>query len=114
LPFGGVTINESTDWKPVWSLPFYIYVMVVTGGMATAPNIYYSIKTYKQFEHDILKKRWKYYIIGTCGFYFITYGTFTSNTINIQEIRDAWTIISLSVVLWVYLVYFGVGRQIKH
>lgn len=113
LPFGGVTINESTGWRPVWSLFFLAYVLAVSCVMAIVPTIYYSLKVYNKFEDITLKKRWKYYIIGTCGFFFITIGTFISNTINRDEIRLLWGIISLSVFLWAYLLYYGVGRQIK-
>ncbi|TFF90021.1 MAG: hypothetical protein EU548_05160, partial [Promethearchaeota archaeon] len=44
-PFGGgVTINESTDWKPVWNFPIFIYLTLVITICAVIPIIITSIR----------------------------------------------------------------------
>ena len=44
LPFGGITINESTNWKPVFNLPFFIYLMVIITVMGVIPALFTSYK----------------------------------------------------------------------
>ncbi len=110
----GVTINASTDWKPVWSVPYFIYTVTIFTIMAIGPGLYYSVQIYKQFEDEKLKKKWGYFIIGLCGLYALSYGTFISNTLNIQTFRTIWAIISLVLItIPPYLVYYGVGKELE-
>ncbi|MBD3255517.1 MAG: hypothetical protein GF383_10510 [Candidatus Lokiarchaeota archaeon] len=110
---GGVTINASTDWKPVWSWPFFIYVLVLTGGITLAPILFYSTKIYHKLQEEKIKKKWKYYVIGILGIFIFTYGTLLSNTINIQTFRTVWSFIALFLVIVApYMIYYGVGKQI--
>jgi len=110
----GVTINASTNWKPVWSVPYYIYTIIILTVGAIVPGLYYSTQIYKKFEDKILKKKWQYFILGLCGLYVLVYGSLTSNTLNREEIRTIWSIISLILVIFPpYLIYYGVGKQIE-
>jgi len=108
----GVVINKSTDWKPVWSWPYFIYVIaVVTFGFLT--SFYFSVKIYKLFEDEQIRKKWRYFLIGLIGLYIFATGTLLSNTLNIQTIRNIWSVISFAlVIISPYSVYKGVGKQI--
>ena len=109
----GVTINASTDWKPVWSWMLFIYVIVVIT-LGFIPCYYISIKIYKEFADDQLKKKWKLFILGLVGLHAFTFGTLLSNTLNIQTFRSIWSLISLVlVIISPYLMYYGVGKQIR-
>ena len=111
---GGVTINASTGWKPVWSVPLFIYVIIVMNGMAGIPGFVIAGLIYKKFEDEQLKKKWKYFLIGLAGIFIFADGTILSNTLNIQDFRTVWSLISLGLsTISPYLMYFGVGREIE-
>jgi hypothetical protein len=112
-PFGeGITINESTDWRPVMRLPLFIYVMVFITVCAIIPILITSYQIYHQFEDDDLKKRWAYFIIGVLGLIIFLYSIFINNFINNPTLRVIFSIYALSVVIWLFLIYYGIGRQI--
>lgn len=108
----GVVINASTDWKPVWSWPYFIYVIaVVTFGFLT--SFYFAFKIYKRFEDEQIRNKWRYFLIGLIGLYIFAFGTVFSNTLNIQTFRNIWGIISFAlVIISPYSIYKGVGKQI--
>ena len=113
LPFGGVIINESTGWKPVWSLIFFLYVIIVVSIVAMIPTIYTSLKIYSGFESKDIRKRWILYFVGMCGFFSYMYGAFYINYLNDPSIRLIFSIYGITVFLWAYLVYYGVGKQLS-
>ena len=49
FPGYGVTINVGTNWTPVWSIPFFTYVVIILTSFATIPAFYFSIKIYQKF-----------------------------------------------------------------
>jgi len=108
---GGITINETTGWKPEWSLPFLIYSFIICS-LVIAPTIFYSIKLYIKFEHEELKKKWKYFLIGIFSYYFVYYGTSISNTLADPTFRMIWSILSLPSLISLYFVYHGVVKQL--
>lgn len=110
----GVTINESTNWRPVWSVPFLIYVLIVISALGLIPTVYFGYEIFKRFEDKELKNKWKFFVIGIIGVYVFTFGTFISNTLNIDSVRTIWSIISLGLnIVYPYFIYHGVGRQLK-
>ncbi len=113
LPLGGMTINETTNYRAVWSLPYYLYVIIVISIGGVIPTLITSVIIYIQFTDVDLKKRWKYFIIGTSGLYIYMYGAFTTNLLNIELLRLIWSVVSLSIVIFIYLMYYGVGRQLE-
>ncbi len=114
VPGAGVDLNPSTDWKPVWNLPIYIYTLIIMSACAVIPSIYLSFKISSKFEDPILKKKWNYFILGMIFLYFFPYGVFTSNFLNIGIIRTIIGFVCLILaILGAYLIYYGVGRQIE-
>jgi len=113
IPGAGVDLNPSTEWKPVWNLPIYIYAMIVLT-IAVVPSIYLSIKISNQFEDKKLKRKWNFFILGMIFLYFFPYAIFTSNFLNISSIRTIIGLICLVLaILGGYFIYYGVGRQIE-
>ncbi|MFW9875985.1 MAG: hypothetical protein ACFFG0_23025 [Candidatus Thorarchaeota archaeon] len=108
----GIKIDQSTDWKPDWSWMFLIYSILICSGMVIFPISYYSLKIYKKLENVQLKKKWKYFLIGVSAYFFLYYGTSLSNTLNQDSFRLIWSIISLPTLIALYLIYYGVGRQL--
>ena len=113
LPIGGITINASTNWKPVWSLPTYIYVISIITIFIVIPLLITSVRVYQQFDSVELKKRWKYFIVGAFGLLIYMIGAFTSNMLNIPLVRTFYSILGLSIVIFVSLMYYGVGKSLE-
>jgi len=109
----GIVINESTTWKPNWSWIFFIYSIVVCSSFAIIPTTYYSIRIYRKFENEYLKKKWKYFFIGVFAYFFLYYGTSFSNTLNDDTFRFIWSLLSLPTLISLYWIYHGVGRQLE-
>jgi hypothetical protein len=109
----GIQINQSTNWKPSWSWSFFIYSIILCSTVLIIPTSYYSVRIYSKFENQHLKKKWKYYLIGVLGYFFLYYGTSFSNTLNNDSFRLIWSIISLPTLISLFLIYYGVGRQVE-
>ena len=109
----GIQINQSTNWKPNWSWSFFLYSVIVCSAILIIPTSYYSLKIYSKIENQHLKKKWKYFLIGELGYFFLFYGTTFSNTLNSDSFRFIWSIFSLPTIISLFLIYYGVGRQLE-
>ncbi|MBA7566290.1 hypothetical protein ES708_07981 [subsurface metagenome] len=111
FPGFGVTFNE--NWSPIWSFPFFLYVVVIET-IGLFPALYLSFQIYKKFEDEVIKKKWKFFIFGLCSILIFLYGIFISNTLNIDIFRTLIGVVGLILaLLGAYLMYYGVGRQIE-
>ncbi|MFX0043088.1 MAG: hypothetical protein ACFE8L_09260 [Candidatus Hodarchaeota archaeon] len=109
----GVTINEETEWSPVWELPFFLYLVLIES-IAVLPLLYLSFQIYQKFEDNQLKKKWRFFIFGFCAFIIFMYAIFISNFLDISVIRTLMGGIGLILaILGGYLMYNGVGRQLE-
>ncbi len=108
----GVVINESTNWKPDWSLTYLLYSFTVCSLFAIIPTIVISIKLYRKFEYKELKNKLKYFLIGISGYFFLYFGTSISNTLNDPSFRLIWSLLSLPSLVSLYFVYFGVAKNL--
>ncbi len=110
-PGYGVTFNE--NWSPIWSFPFFLYVVAIET-IAIFSALYLSFQIYKKFEDELIKKKWKFFIFGLCSIIIFMYGIFISNTLNIDSFRTIIGVVGLILaLLGAYLMYYGVGRQIE-
>ncbi len=110
-PGYGVTFNE--NWSPIWSLPFFLYVVAIET-IGTFSALYLSFQIYKKFEDELIKKKWKFFIFGLCSIIIFMYGIFISNTLNIDNFRTIIGVVGLILALvGAYMMYYGVGRQIE-
>ncbi|HEY0089757.1 MAG TPA: hypothetical protein VGB37_12995 [Candidatus Lokiarchaeia archaeon] len=108
----GIVIDDTTGWKPTYSLIFFIYAISIVSCIGIIPIVHYSIEIYKTFEDKIIRKRWKMYFIGMFIYFVVFYLTSISNYLNIQSFRVFISIISLLLFGAIVLVYLGVGRQL--
>ncbi len=114
IPGYGVTINAGTNWTPVWSFPFFFYVVIILTSFATIPAFYFSIKIYQKFEDEHLKKKWRFFIYGYIALMTFMYAIFISNILNDANFRLIAGVMGLIlVILGGFLMYYGVGRQIE-
>lgn len=108
----GVTL--SATWAPIWSIPFFIYVVLVVTLGGIIPTLYFALQISKKFEDEILRKRWKFFIIGVCALFIFMYGIFISNMLNNSTIRIAMGALGLILAITGgYLIYYGVGKSIE-
>ncbi|MFO7797112.1 MAG: hypothetical protein ACQERB_08140 [Promethearchaeati archaeon] len=108
----GVIINETNNWKPIWSLEFFIFVLII-GNTAILPTLYYSFKMYQQFSDTILKKKWKYFLVGILGYFFLFYGNCINLVLNNPLIRQIWSYASILSLPFVYLIYISIGKSLN-
>ena len=111
--YGGITIDASTDWRPVWSLAFLLYALIVISVCAIIPTLYYSIQVYKKFEDETIKKKWAYYILAIIIHFAILYLSSISNYLNDPSFRLLTSIAGLTLFATAFLLYYGVGRQME-
>ncbi len=110
----GVEVGPHTGWSPHWSWPLFIYVAIVITCMSVGPSLIYSIKLYNKFEDELIKRKWKFFIIGMSELFAVLYGTFFTHALNISLIRSIWAIIALILSLTgAYLIYYGVAKKFK-
>ncbi|MHA2471745.1 MAG: hypothetical protein ACXAES_00780 [Promethearchaeota archaeon] len=109
----GIKINKSTNWKPNWSWIFFIYSVVLCSSICILPTGFYSAKIYKKFENGHLKRKWKYLLLGVSAYFFLYYGTTLSNTLHNDVFRLLWSLVSLPTLISLFLIYYGVGRQLE-
>ncbi len=108
----GVTLNASL--APIWSVPFFIYVLLVVTLGGIIPTLYFAMQISKKFEDETLKKRWKFFIVGVCALFIFMYGIFISNTLNNSTFRIGMGALGLILALiGGYLIYYGVGKSIE-
>ena len=108
----GINISESTAWKPEWSWPFFFYSITVSSILAIIPTIYISLKIDKSFRFDNLRKKWRYFLAGIGGYFFLYYGTSLSNTLADPTFRLIWSFLSLPCLASTYFIYYGVAKQL--
>ena len=109
---GGITINEDTNWKPVFSWAFLISSYMFYTCFINIPTIILTIKIYKKFEDKNLKKKLKFFFIGINGFLCVYYGTLLYVTWDDPLFRAIWSVLSLIVIPLGFLIYYGIGKDL--
>ncbi len=105
-----VVINESTSWRPKWSLEFTILFLTVCTFGAIIPTYYHSIKLYQRIEYKQIKKRWLCFIVGISGYFFLCYGTSYFCYLGHANLI-LWAIVAMPSLFNLFLIYYGIGRQ---
>lgn len=117
----GVIITESG--RPGWRQIFFVYVISVITGFAIIPIIITSFKIYFSFETKVLKRKWFYYLTGSLGLIiFVFYPILILNLLTgiiipennfLITLRTIVSIIGISVIIWVLMMYYGIGFKLK-
>ena len=109
--FDGIEFNESTNWRPVWSLPYLIYIVIVVSVFTTIPTIVTSIKILTVMKDKTMKRRWVWLMIGLLGLYAYEYLAFLTFYLNNDSLRMISSLYAITVILWVWLIYKGIKRE---
>ena len=109
--FNGIEFNASTNWRPVWSLPYLIYLIIVVSAFAVIPTIVTSFKILNVMKDKIMKRRWIRLMCGLIGLYAYLYLAFFMNYVNSDSLRTIGSLYALTVIIWVWLIYKGVKKE---
>ncbi len=112
-PFLGIQIINGT---PKWGLIFFICVILIMSCFTIIPLIYTYFKIYFRFESKALKRKWLCYLVGFLGLTYILYSMCIYNLLDPIEdanFRSIISIFSISVIIWGYLMYYGIGIKLK-
>jgi len=96
---GGITINEETNWSPLYSWYFLIILYIFFSVVIIVPFIFQIIKLYRTFEDKNLKKKLRYFIVGFSGYIFSFYGVILYNTWNEPTFRLIWNVLILVILI---------------
>ncbi len=110
----GVTITG--EGRPEWGIVFFIYLVSMLTGFAVIPIFRTSVKIYRNLETKELKKKWSYYVIGSLGVFSWGYLIFATNYFGhaFETLRTISSLYGISIVLWVLLMYYGIGFKLKN
>ncbi|MFX1380359.1 MAG: hypothetical protein ACFFA4_14835 [Promethearchaeota archaeon] len=101
---------------PKWGPVFFIYVASVMTIFTIIPINYTNFKIYFQFETKALKRKWLFYLFGFLGLTALLYLGIIFNVLDANDFPEVRFIISLSissVIIWGYMMYYGMGSQLK-
>lgn len=106
-------VEIESDGRPRWSLGFFIYTISIVTIFAMIPIIRTSLKIYSSLETKTLKKKWFYYLLGSLGVFSWAYLLFITNLIANNTLRLILSFYGISVIIWVLLMYYGIGFKLK-
>ena len=109
---GGITINENTNWRPVFSWTFLVSLYIFFTCFIIIPTIILSIEIYKKFENKNLKRKLKLFFLGINGTFFAYYGSLLYNTWDDPLFRAIWSVLSLIIIPSGLLIYYGIGKDL--
>jgi hypothetical protein len=117
-PFYGVDPSPEEGYVPQWGPIFLIYVLSIVSIFSIIPILRTSIKIYSSIKTKVLKRKWLYYLIGSLGLITVYYIMMIDNLgpllgENFRDFRLITSILGGTVIIWGYLMYYGIGFKLK-
>jgi len=112
-PIFGIDLTPTVGTVPQWGLIFVICIISIMSVFVIIPIIRTSLKIYVSFETKALKKKWFYYLIGSLGLILMFYFMLIDNLYLGDVFRTITLILGVSVIVWGYLMYYGIGFKLK-
>ena len=107
IPYNGVYIPQ---WGPI----FFAYMVSVMSIFTLIPINYTNFKIYFRFETKALKRKWFFYLFGFLGLTAVLYLSSIYNLLKPENpIRFIITLLLSSVIIWGYMMYYGIGIELK-
>ena len=105
-------INNAPKWGPI----FFAYVVSIMTIFIFIPINYTNFKIYSRFETKALKRKWFYHLVGFLGitvfFYLLCLYNFLDPEIY-ANVRSIISILASSLIIWGYMMYYGIGIELK-
>jgi len=106
-------ISFSSTWVPTYSFAFFIVLYIYFTVFMTIPTIFYSIRLYRNFEAENLKKRLRLYLIGFIILIGAIYGGIYFIATNNQLFKSIYGFFALvAQITAALLIYYGLGRNL--
>ncbi|MFX1400950.1 MAG: hypothetical protein ACFE8V_06845 [Promethearchaeota archaeon] len=110
---GGITLDPLNNWRPTFSWPFFIALVVFFTIIILIPTIYYMFKLYALFNAENLKRKFRLFMIGVYGIFITLYGAALFNTWEYELFRTIWSIITVLILVpSAIIIYFGIGPKL--
>ena len=104
--------SDGTQLYPVWTLPFFLFYLCVI-----SPTLILSLiickKLYNEFKVKILAKRMKLFVLGICCIYYMGFAVGLTNFLNVDILRNIFTLTQAIPIIGVILIYYSIGRTLK-
>ena len=95
--FQGITIDQSTAWRPVWTMNFVIPMYILITIICLIPSLMRSMQILRLIKNEELRKRWKILSLGFFMLIGIGYGVFIYNSWNNTTFKIIWLLFSLII-----------------
>ena len=106
-------ITFSPTWVPTYSFALFIVLYIYFTVFMTIPTLYYSVRLYRTFEAENLKKRLRLYLIGFIMIIGAIYGAIYFITTDNQLFKSIYGVFALIFeVTAALLIYYGLGRKL--
>ncbi len=106
-----ISIDETTDWRPIWSINFFLFNLFTWLFFVATPVIYLTIVIYFKFTNYELKKRWLSFTIGSIGYVLIFFIILISNFLHTPILRALVYIAFFLGFPFGLLIYYGIGKK---
>jgi len=108
----GFSFNEGTNWIPIYSWTFLAILYSILTVMIIVPSTILFKKLYNKFGKIELKKKLRYFTAGSYGMFFISYGAVLYNTWQNPIFKLIWTFLSLTIIPFAFLIYYGIAQNL--
>ncbi|TFG11707.1 MAG: hypothetical protein EU535_06950 [Promethearchaeota archaeon] len=109
----GFTLSSINNYRPIYSVPFLIFLYIFITVIILLPTGYYSLRFFKSIEAQNLKVKARYLIIGIFELIFTLYGTVLFNTWTNPIFRSIWALLAtLLLITSALLIYYGIGQNL--
>ncbi|MFX1502037.1 MAG: hypothetical protein ACFFDH_13825 [Promethearchaeota archaeon] len=115
-PLYGVDPDPLQGYVPQWGPVFLAYVLSIVSIFTIIPIIRTSLKIYSSIKTKALKRKWLYYFIGSLGLIFVYYIMMIDNLgpeLLGDNFRLITSVLGVTVIIWGYLMYYGIGFKLK-
>ena len=108
----GLYIAEDNNWHPEYSDELIIFFLSVAS-IAFIPALYNTVQIYKSIKEPMLKKRWKYFILGIIFVGTYGFGTLITYKITLGVILIPYGIATfILMLLSSYFLYYGMAKKL--
>ena len=108
---GGYSINEKTNWRPVWTVWFFFIICIIILCFIQIPFIFLYFKLNSLFEDKDIKKKLRWWLVGFEGYSIGLYGVFLNNTISNILFQIIWPVIAFTLAIVSGLIIYRVWGQ---
>jgi len=110
---GGIFLEESLGWRPVYSWIFSIFLYIFFTFSIVIPTLIYSSRLMRMFVAKDLKRRLRLFIFGIYGMYITFYGAILYNTWQEPFYQTLWSILAfILMVTSAFFIYYGIGQNL--